>query len=324
MGSQKRTKSRLSARNLLALLAALLLVVALPLAIAACGDDADDTTTTAGEATETTAGASGDMGDINIGYIAWDECISTTYLWKNILEGQGYSVTLTQLDVAPTYAGLAAGDLDFFTDAWLPVTHADYWEQYGDQLEDLTIYNAGGTLELTVPAYMTDINSIEDLAGNADMFGGQIIGIEPGAGLTRITREEVMPGYGLDDYTLVEGSTPAMLAELRRAIGDEEPLVVTLWSPHWIYAAEDLKKLEDPQGLFGGNEEMHVVARGDFSADYPDVAAWLGSFTLDDETLAGLALMVIDEYGEGQEEAAIEAWLEDPDHQALVDGWLGM
>lgn len=316
----KQTKSGMSPKIFIALLLALVLVM-VPLAISGCGDDTDDTTAT-DETTETTAAA--DKGDITIGYIAWDECIATSYLWKAILEDQGYNVELTQLDVAPTYAGLAAGDLDFFTDAWLPVTHSDYWAEYGDQLEDLTTHNTGGTLELTVPAYLTDINSIEDLAGNADMFDGQIIGIEPGAGLTRITREDVMPGYGLDDYTLVEGSTPAMLAELQRAMQDEEPIVVTLWSPHWAYAAMELKKLDDPKNLYGDNEEMHVVARGGFSTDFPEVAGWLGNFTIGDEDLAGLALMVINEYGEGQEEAAIENWLSDADNQALVDGWLSM
>ena len=322
MSFQQKTKTGMSPRFLIALALALALIL-VPIAVAGCGDDAAED---GDEGTDESV-VEGSGGDITIGYIAWDECIATSYLWKSILEDQGYNVELVQLDVAGTYAGLAAGDLDFFTDAWLPVTHSDYWAEFGDQLEDLTTHNTGGTLELTVPAYLTDINSIEDLAGNADMFGGEIIGIEPGAGLTRITREEVMPGYGLDDYTLVESSTPAMIAELKRTMQDEEPIVVTLWSPHWTYAAMDLKKLEDPQNLYGDNEEMHALGRGDVSADFPEVAEWLGNFTIDDDALADLANIVVNEdagYGEGMEEEAIEAWLSDADNQALVDSWLGM
>jgi len=320
MSSGAKKKTGVSQKILIGLLAALVLVV-LSLAVTACGDEEPTATTEAPATTETPSG--GDLGEVRIGWIAWDECIATTYLWKRILEDEGYSVSLTQLDAAPVYAGLAAGDIDFFTDAWLPTTHEDYWNEYGDQLEDINVWYDKGTLELTVPTYLEDINSIADLKGNADMFGGVIVGIEPGAGLTRLTREAVMPGYELDGYELLEGSTPAMLAELDRAIDREEPIVVTLWRPHWVYGAHDLKDLDDPEGLFGEGDKDHVLARPGFTEDHPDVAQWLSSFKMDDASLAALSLVVIDEYGEGREEEAIEAWLGDPANQALVDGWLG-
>ncbi len=332
--SSERKKLGIPAKTAIGLLV-VLVVVAMSLVVAACGSS-DDTTTTTSAATQTTAAPStteaatdttvapGSKGEIKIGWIAWDECIATTYLWKDILEQQGYKVSLTQLDAAPIYAGLAAGDIDFFTDAWLPTTHEDYWAQYQNDLEDLTTWYDKGTLELTVPAYMTDINSIADLKGKADEFGGQIIGIEPGAGLTRLTRDSVMPEYGLDGYTLVEGSTPAMLAELKRAVQKEEPIVVTLWRPHWVYAAMDLKDLEDPKGAFGAGDMIHLLAHKGFSDQYPEVAQWLTNFKMDDDSLAALSKVVIDEYGEGQEAEAVQAWLSDPDNQALVNSWLGM
>lgn len=326
MSSGAKKKTGVSQKILIGLLAALVLVV-LSLAVTACGDEEPTATTEAPATTDapatTEAPSGGDLGEVRIGWIAWDECIATTYLWKRILEDEGYSVSLTQLDAAPVYAGLAAGDIDFFTDAWLPTTHEDYWNEYGDQLEDINVWYDKGTLELTVPTYLEDINSIADLKGNADMFGGVIVGIEPGAGLTRLTREAVMPGYELDGYELLEGSTPAMLAELDRAIDREEPIVVTLWRPHWVYAAHDLKDLDDPQGLFGEGDKMHILARLGFSEDFPAVAGWLANFRMDDDSLAKLSQFVIDDYGSGREEEAVEAWLSEPANQALVDGWLG-
>jgi glycine betaine/proline transport system substrate-binding protein len=70
---------------------------------------------------------SADKGTINIGYVNWAECVATSNLWKVILEEQGYTVKLTQLDVAPVFVGLSKGDIDFFMDAWLPITHQTYW-----------------------------------------------------------------------------------------------------------------------------------------------------------------------------------------------------
>lgn len=268
-------------------------------------------------------GGGGASKDITIGWIPWDEDVAVTYLWKDILEEQGYNVTLTQLDVAPVYAGLADGDIDLFFDAWLPVTHEDYWDEYGDKIEDIKVWYDKGTLELTVPEYVEDVTTIADLKGKADQFGGQIVGIEPGAGLMRKTREDVMPGYGLDGYELLEGSTPTMLAELERAYNAQEPIVVTLWHPHWAYAAYDLKDLEDPDGLFGENEEIHVLARDGFGEEYPELTEWLENFKMTDEELASLEQLVIQEYGSGKEAEAVQEWLKDSANQKLVDGWIG-
>lgn len=297
-------------------------LLALMLFAAACGDDDDETTTAGDESTdEQSDDAEAAGGTVQIGMIPWDEDIAVTHLWTHILEEEGYTVETTQLDAAPTFQGLAAGDLDVFLDAWLPSTHEDYWEEYGDELEDLGTWYDQGTLNIAVPSYV-DMETIGDLAGQADMFDGQIIGIEPGAGLTRVTRDEAMPGYGLDGFELVEGSTPAMLAELERALDDEEPIVVTLWHPHWAYAAYDIKDLEDPDGLMGGAEELHAVARSGFSDDFPEVAEWMGNFELTDEQLASLEDLMFNTYESGQEAEAVAEWLEDQDNADAVQSWI--
>lgn len=135
---------------------------------------------------------------VNIGLIPWDEDIVVTALWKDILEDHGFTVEVTEVDAGILFQGLADGDIDVFFDTWLPVTHQDYWEEHGDSLEQLgKWYEGSAKLTLAVPTYMEDVNSIADLKGRADEFGGKIIGIEPGAGLTRVTKEEAIPAYGL-------------------------------------------------------------------------------------------------------------------------------
>ena len=263
-----------------------------------------------------------DGGTIRIGWMPWDEDIAATYLWERILADEGYDVELTQLDVAPVFEGVASGDLDLFFDAWLPSTHEDYWAEYGDRLEDLAVWYDNGLLTWAVPEYM-DIDSIEDLAGMEGELDSRIVGIEPGAGLTRLSREAVMPDYGLDGFELIEGSTPAMLAELERSIKDEAPIVVTLWRPHWAYSVFPIKDLADPKGSLGEAEEIHAIARAGFSTDFPEIAEWIGAFRMNDEQLAELEDLVLNEYGAGQEAAAVEEWLSDADNRALVDGWLG-
>ena len=279
------------------------------LLLTACGGGGEQSLTGPGEGEG--QGGGGDAKEVNIALIAWEEAIATTAMWQVILEEKGYDVTVTDVDVAPMYQGAANGDVDLFLDTWLPITHADYWEDYGDDLEDLGTWYDNATLTITVPSYMEDVNSIADLSDHVDELEGRIVGIESGAGLTRVTKEEAMPGYGLDgDFELVESSTAAMLAELDSAIADEEPIVVTLWRPHPAYAKHDLKDLEDPDGLMGEAEEIHAVGRAGFGEDFPELSEWLQGWEMTDDELASLEALTLEEHKDDPQ-AGARAWLAD-------------
>jgi glycine betaine/proline transport system substrate-binding protein len=108
---------------------------------------------------------------------------------------------------------------------------------------------------------------------------------DPGSGLMRHTKGDTIPTYGLEDFTLVDSSGMAMTAALASAYEKEEWVVVTGWSPHWKFFAYDLKYLDDPEGTYGGSEEIHVVARKGFSEDMPEAAGMLSNFFLTPEQL---------------------------------------
>ncbi|MFG2355390.1 ABC transporter permease/substrate binding protein [Streptomyces sp. NPDC048521] len=270
-----------------------------------------------------TSEASGtDVGkgkEIRIGYIPWDEGIASTFLWKEILQERGFKVTTTQYAAGPLYTGLATGRLDFQTDSWLPTTHAEYWAKYGKQLDDLGTWYGSTSLELTVPSYVKDVNSLADLADHAPQFGGKIVGIEPSAGMMGLLKSKVLKKYGLEGaYDVVDGSTPAMLAELKRAYARKQPVVVTLWSPHWAYSDYGLKKLKDPEGAWGKGDGVHTLARKGFAADNPQVGRWLKDFSMTEKQLTSLEAR-IQKAGEGREQDAVRAWLKQ--HPGLVDTW---
>ncbi|MFE6714530.1 ABC transporter permease/substrate binding protein [Streptomyces sp. NPDC057695] len=248
---------------------------------------------------------------VSIGYIPWDEGIASTFLWKELLERRGYEVDTKQLEAGALYTGLAGGQLDFQTDSWLPVTHAQYWEKYKNKLEDLGSWYGPTSLELSVPSYVKGVDSLADLKGKSGQFKGRIIGIEPSAGMMGILKDKVLKEYGLQgEYKVVDGSTPGMLAELKRAYERKEPVVVTLWSPHWAYSAHDLKKLADPKGSWGKGDGVHSLARKGFSAENPEVGGWLKNFELTEKQLTDLEA-VIQKTGKGKEQEAVRTWLDD-------------
>ncbi|MFG2383469.1 ABC transporter permease/substrate binding protein [Streptomyces avermitilis] len=246
---------------------------------------------------------------VTIGYIPWDEGVASTFLWQEVLEQRGFQVDTKQFDAGPLYTSLAQGDIDFQTDSWLPTTHAQYWKKYGKQLDDLGSWYGPTSLELSVPSYMKGIDSLADLKGQASKFGGKITGIESSAGMMGLLKTKVLKEYGLDkEYKVVDSSTPAMLAELKRAYAKKDPVVVTLWSPHWAYSDYDLKKLKDPKGAWGKGDGVHTLARKGFAQDNPVVGRWLKNFKMTEKQLTGLEAE-INKAGKGKQQDAVRSWL---------------
>ncbi|WP_299537714.1 ABC transporter permease/substrate binding protein [uncultured Streptomyces sp.] len=266
--------------------------------------------------------ASGGVGKgkkISIGYIPWDEGIASTFLWKELLERQGFEVDVKQYEAGALYTGMANGQIDFETDSWLPVTHANYWNKYKDKLEDMGSWYGPTSLELAVPAYMKDVKTLDDLKGRGKEFDGRIVGIEPSAGESALLKEKILPGYGLDEeYKVVDGSTPSMLAELKRAYAKKEPIVVPLWSPHWAYNEFDLTKLEDTKKLWGQGDGIHTLTRKGFAAQNPEVGSWLKNFKMTEKQLTSLEAE-IQKSGSGKEQDAVRTWLDA--NEGVADRW---
>jgi len=238
------------------------------------------------------AGSTGDDAaaskEITIGvFNGWPEGEAVSYLWKLILEDEGYDVDLEYADAGPVFQGVAGGDYDVALDGWLPMTHADYFEQFGDDIVDLGSWNDDAKLTVAVNAD-APVDSLTELAAAADQFDNRLIGIEPGAGLTAATQDAVIPTYGLDGMDFITSSTPAMLAELDSKLAAGENVAVTLWRPHWAYDAYDIKDLADPEGTLGDAESIHTFTRTGFETDHPEVNEWLSEFRMDSEVLFSL------------------------------------
>jgi len=285
---------------------AALAAVALLAALAGCAT---------GNSEEGNSGGSASGDQLTIGYINWDEDIAVTHLWQKVLQDKGYDVQIQQVsDAGPTFVGLDKGDLDLFFDAWLPATHKTYWDKYGKDLTDISTWYDSAPLTIAVPKYV-DIDSMAELKAHASEFDKTIVGIEPGAGLTRVTKTSMMPKYGLGDWTLKTSSTPAMLATLKKDIAEKKPVVVTLWRPHWAYTAFPIKDLQDPKGAMGKPDSIHAVGAGDFADNFPKVADMVKKFHMDDQQLGTLEQAVLVKNKDNPAKG-VEEWLKaNPDFE---------
>ncbi len=250
--------------------------------------------------------------EVFIPYPNWSEGIAMTHLAKAVLDQKGYDVEIKPIEPGPIYASLSKGDADVFLDAWLPYTHEEYWDRFGDQIDHIGTAFENGTTGLVVPSYVT-IDSISQMNDYVEEFGGEIIGIGSGAGVHRNTLKAIEE-YDLD-FEQVTSSGTAMVAALEGAINDEEWIAITGWKPHFKWARFDIKYLEDPKGIYP-TDEIHILARKEFTSDFPDLAVFFDNFKFEESKLYELIDAV--ENANDPLEGAKQFYLS---NKAMVDGW---
>ncbi len=286
------------------------MVLTLAIILVACGDSNDESSNSDGEQ------ADASDKDLIFGLITWPENIAVNNIWKVLLEEKGYNVELNQLDMGIIMESLNTGDLDVGMEVWLPIQDISYYEKYKDSVDfNETPWFTNGKVGLAVPEYVDEVNSVEDLNEHKDLFDGKITGFEPGAG-TMETTDLLIEDYDLD-YELIASSEGAMLASIKDAFDNEEPIVAPLWQPHGIFSEVDMKFLDDPKKTYGDVEEISLAKREGFAEDYPEVNEWLSNWSIDDdETMAELINFVNenDDHYEGAKE-----WIEE--NRDLTDEW---
>ncbi|OLO10821.1 glycine/betaine ABC transporter substrate-binding protein [Chromohalobacter japonicus] len=256
-----------------------------------------------------------DKGTVNLSYVEWSSTVASTNVMRAVLEQAGYEVKMSSLSAAAMWQSVATGDTDAFLAGWLPTTHEDYYAKLQDQLVDTGVNLDGTKLGLVVPAY-SEVDSIADLNEHADDFDNKLTGIDPGAGIMRLT-DKVIDAYDLD-LNLQSGSGATMTAALKSAIDNHEDIAVTGWTPHWMFARWDLKYLDDPKNVYGGAEQIHTIVRQGLKEDMPEAYAILDAFEWTAEDMGEVMLMNQEEDSDPYENA--KQWVEE--HQDMVQEWL--
>jgi glycine betaine/proline transport system substrate-binding protein len=254
---------------------------------------------------------------VDLIYVEWASEVASTNLVKAVLqEKMGYDVDMIPVSAAAMWQGIASGDADAMVAAWLPTTHGHYLEKMKNQVIDLGPNLVGTRIGLVVPTYVT-LDSIEELNANAEKFDGKIIGIDPGAGLMSKT-EQVLDAYDLDNLELIVGSGATMTASLANAIQQKRWVVVTGWSPHWMFAKWDLKYLEDPKNIYGGEEEIHTIVRKGLKEEMPEVYNLLDNFNWSLKDMQQVMVWNRDEQSTPYENA--KRWIEQ--NEDKVQEWM--
>ncbi|ACB85194.1 glycine betaine ABC transporter substrate-binding protein [Natranaerobius thermophilus] len=259
----------------------------------------------------------GTQEEIELAYVNWACAEAQTHVAQEVIESElGYDVEITMADAGPIWADVAAGNQDGMVCAWLPVTQGEYDDEYDGDVDNLGPVYEGARIGLVVPEYV-DIDSIEEMDEIADELDNEIVGIEPGAGIMINTDEALEEYDSLAEFELIDSSDAGMTTSLSDAVDNEEPIVVTGWTPHWKFAEWDLEFLEDPLNVYGEEEHIAAVARQGLEDDAPDVYEFLDNYIMDDDQI-GEVMGMIEETDDP--EASAEEWVEE--NQDVVQEWL--
>jgi glycine betaine/proline transport system substrate-binding protein len=286
-------------KKLLSLVAALAVVAALTAGLAGC--DSDKTVT--------------------IGRAQWNYDVIQANIIGMAIEEKGYDVEMKDVyEMGLMFAAVGDGSVDFYPDAWLPALQGTYLEANQDTtVVGGDVYGEDVPLRWAIPGYTADeygITSIEDLEGKGDLFGGKIYGYEAGTGGSERSLD-ALEAYGLEDeYELITGSVPALMAELKANYNVEKPVMVVLWRPHPIFTQMDIRMLEDPKNVFGTNY-VRYVAHDEFVENNPEIVTFLDNVRIPLVDVEEMMLLN-EEEGYTEDELA-QNWYDE--HKSTIETW---
>lgn len=133
-------------------------------------------------------------------------------------------------------------------------------------------------LTLVVAGCSGKTATYEPSAPIGKQINNTIIGIEPGSGEMQLVEKKVMKDYGLNHWNLEAGSESTMTASLDNAIRNRAPIIITGWTPHWIFQKYNLKYLKDPKGVFGAGESIHTIVHKGYTDEDPNATKLLDQF----------------------------------------------
>ena len=257
--------------------------------------------------------------------VGWTDISATTAVAALILENLGYTPKIDILSVAVTYESLPRGDIDIVLGNWMPLqvpiqqplVEAGKIEVPRANLE-------GAIIGFAVPkaAYDAGLRTYADIARFADELGNKVYGIEAGSSANATIAEMIASDkFGLGDFTLVESSEQAMLAQVERAARSDDPIVFFGWRPHPMNVNIEMEYLTDGDDVFGPDDGAATVltnTRPGYSEECPNVGRFLANLAFSVEAEDLMMSYVLDD-GMSPDEAA-EKWLKD--NPGVLDAWL--
>jgi len=231
----------------------LLGTLALTLVLAACGSSSKPS------GTKTTNGSGGKLsGSITLAVNPWDGSAANANVAKVILEKQGMTVKLTDIDENASWPALDSDSIDANLEVW-PSGHAKDISTYiktKKTVVDGGLIGPTGQIDWFIPKFVADAHpeykTWEGLktAAAAKYFAtaetgdkGQFLLGDP----SYVSYDaDIIKNLGLPFKVVVGGGEAALITGIDTAFKDKTPLLFYFYNPQWANAKYDLVKVQLP------------------------------------------------------------------------------
>lgn len=204
------------------------------------------------------------MKKIRIGHINLSFHAASAALVGQVFEKYGWQIEMTTSPHEEMFKRYGRGEVDVLVSAWLPASHDVYLAPYHNNTVKIAVlyhpYCIWG-----VPDYIpvSDVASVDDLLRPDVLLKMEkrILGINPGAGISRFSRK-MIEEYQLADsgYYFENGSEAECYSTFEQAVSEHRWLVIPLWHPQFLHHRYIIRALEEPKGLLGGRDEATLIA----------------------------------------------------------------
>lgn len=252
----------------------------------------------------------------------WPGVEVETEVVSQIVEAMGYQAST--VSAAPTIGikAVSTGDVDAVLAVWIPSQKSTLEAVMADG----NVAIAGTELDdalygIVVPQYVWDagVHSIADLNKYPEKFSKVIYGINAGSDGNLLVEKAIESGtYDLPGWRVVPSSTAAMLAQAQRRVSDHKWVAFLGWRPHWMNIVMDLKYLNDPKKIWGGNYVIRMIANKEFLKANPEIKQFLDQFEVTADTQSNWIYRY--SFKNIDKSKVAKQWI--TKHMDTVEGWL--
>ena len=271
----------------------------------------------------------------------WTGQLFSTAIVGGLLQEMGYNIEYVSAGALPQHPGIAQGNLHLQTEVWTNNV-GDLYPGLVDKGDIVVVGNLG--LEpkegWIYPPYMEEkcpglpnykaLFECQQAFANASTFPKGRLITYPADWGTR--SRDLVASVNMPFEPIPGGSEGAMMAELKSAYAAEEPILMMIWQPHWIFADLDLNWVEwnkiegecveesqEKDTACGFQQaEVHKVVWGGFEDKWPAAYKMVSNFTLTNED-ENWAIFEVDNNGRDVKDVAKE-WL--AKNEATWKGWI--
>lgn len=216
----------------------------------------------------------------------------TTYIAGEALKRLGYNVEYVTAGYYPQMDALPDNSITATLEIWSSNIGENYQRALDTgKVEELGELGLKPRETWMYPAYMEAqcpglpdwkaLNACAEVFATADTFPkGRFLDYPAEWGTTNVDRINAL---NMNFVSQPAGSEGAMLAELKRAVAKQEPLVLQFWEPHWFHAMQEMKPVELPPYEVGCHDDPSWGINPDatYDCDWDDSAhidkvGWIG------------------------------------------------